>query len=269
MSGYLKSIFPRWSVLGFVGWLALPVCAFGQGASVDVRVDRTEITIGDLINLEVIVTADTTLEIVLPPTEDLLGVFEVKDFQSFDPAIDQAGRRVYRSWYHLTTWTTGRWLVPPFTVTFADSSGRSGSASSDSLFIDVRSILAESGADTVDIRDLKPQFHAPVKRALYYYIAGAVIAAGLLIWLILRRRKRREEAVIEDSRTPWERAFDDLTELKDSNCLAEQKWREWYFALTEIYRRYLDGRYGVDTLEATTTEVKLTLPSLPLDESHL
>jgi len=245
----------------FVGW---GIQAFAQGVTVNARLDRTEITVGDRVNLDISITADTTLDIVLPPTEDLLGVFEVKDYQSKDPFINDQGRREYHYWFDMTTWTTGRWLVPPLTVTFTDSLGQSGSASSDSLFINVKSLLAEAGADTVDIRDLKAQYSVPPQRSIFYVIAGAAVILAALAWYILRRRRRKIAALIEDTRTVWERAFDELTALRNSNCLAEQQWREWYFSLTEIYRRYLDGRYGVETLEATTTEVKLILPSLPL-----
>jgi hypothetical protein len=239
-----------------------------QGVSIDVRVDRTEVTIGDRVNLEVVVTADTVFNVVLPPTEEALGVFEVKDFRQFDPATDKAGRRVYRSQYNVTTWTTGRWVVPPLTVTFTDSAGHSGSASSDSVFIKVKSILAEAGADTVDIRDLKPPYSVPTRRAVYYYLAGAVILAALIAWWYLRRRRRKAEAVVGDMRTPWERAFDELNALRGSDLLPEEKWREWYFVLTEVFRRYVDARYGLETLEATTTEIKLILPRLPATDSE-
>ena len=240
---------------------------FGQGVSVNVRADQTQITVGDRINLEVVITADTTLSVVLPATEDALGVFEIKDFRRFDPTVDKSGQRVYRSQFNMTTWTTGRWVVPPLVVTYTDRAGHSGSASSDSLFIDVQSILGEAGADTVDIRDLKPPYSVPVSRAIYYYLAAAIILIALAIWFFFRRR-RKKEMIAGDTRTPWERAFDELTELKNSNCLGEEKWREWYFALTEIFRRYLDGRYGVETLEATTTEVKSILPGLPFTEAE-
>ncbi|MFC1476103.1 hypothetical protein ACFLQW_03780 [Candidatus Zixiibacteriota bacterium] len=238
------------------------------GVSVDAHVDLTEITIGDRVNLEVVITADTTLDVVLPDMEILLGVFEVKDYEHAEPVIDETGRRIHRYWYNLTTWTTGRWLIPPLTATFTDSLGRTGSASSDSLFINVKSLLAEAGPDTVDIRDLKPQYEVPADRALFYYLGGALIVVGLALWYLLRRRKVEQRLAEVDLRTPGERAIDDLNDLNNSGYLADGKWREWYFDLTEIYRRYLDGRYDVETLEATTSEIKTLLPDLPFGENE-
>ncbi len=244
-----------------------PVISAAQNVSVTASVDRTEITIGDLVNLEVVVVADTTLKIKLPPTEGLLGVFEVKDYNIADPVIDENGQQVFRSQFSLTTWTTGTWLVPPLTVTFSDTLGHVGTASSDSLFITVKSILAGAGADTVDIRDLKPLYSVPTKRAIYYYLGGVLLLLAAGLWYFLRHRRREEKLDQGDTRTAWERAYDDLNELQASDYLAKQQWRLWYFSLTEIYRRYLDSRFHVETLEATTDEVKNILPSIPLGES--
>ena len=57
---------------------ALPGGAWAAGVSVDAQVDLTEITIGDRVNLEVVITADTTLEVVLPDMEILLGMSVLK-----------------------------------------------------------------------------------------------------------------------------------------------------------------------------------------------
>jgi len=253
--------------LSMIVWVVSVGLVFGQEVAIDVRADRTEITIGDRLNLDVTVTADTTLNVVLPSSEDALGAFEIKDFRRFEPTVDQSGRRVFRSQFNITTWTTGTWVVPPLVVSYTDRAGHAGSASSDSLFINVKSILAAAGADTIDIRDLKPPYQVPINHAVYYYLAAAVVLGALAVWWFFRRKKK-EGSAVGDTRTPWERAVDELSALRNSACLREEKWREWYFALTEIFRRYLDGRYGVETLEATTTEAKAILPQLPVTENE-
>jgi rhodanese-related sulfurtransferase len=252
----------------FAVYCALPASAQAAGVTVEAGVDRTQITIGDLVDLRVTITADTTLNVVLPNMDILLGVFEVKEYNHADPFVDQDGRRVFQYQYNLTTWTTGRWLIPPLTDTFTDLAGNAGAASSDSIFIDVKSLLAEAGADTVDIRDLKAQYSVPAERAMYYYFAAAVLLAVLAVWYILRRRKKGEQQAVVDVRTPHERAIDELNTLNNSGYLAAGQWREWYFDLTEIYRRYLDGRYDVETLEATTPEVRSILPKMPFSTAE-
>jgi len=253
----------RVTVIFFVLICLMSDNGYAVGVSVEAQVDRTEITIGDLINLDVTIAADTTLEVILPKMDVLLGVFEVKDYNQADPFIDKDGRRIHRYQYNLTTWTTGLWLIPPLTASFTDSAGNAATASSDSIFINVKSLLAEAGADTVDIRDIKAQYEVPSDRAKYYYLAAAAVVAILAVWYFLRRRKFVIKPAAVDLRTPDQRAIDELTELNNAGYLALGKWREWYFALTEIFRRYLDGRYGVETLEATTGEVRGILQDMP------
>ncbi len=241
--------------------------AAAEGVSITAEVDKTEITIGDLIELGITVEADTALDVTLPDLSLILDAYEVKDYRQAEPVIRRDGTRVHEYSCSLTTWTTGRWVIPPMTVTYTDSLGQTATASSDSIYIDVKSLLAEAGEDTVDIRDLKPLYTPQAQTAWYYYLAGGIILLGVILWLLFHRRKKTEELEEKDTRTPDERAFDELQELKAMPYLTEEKWREWYFALTEIWRRYLDGRYQVDTLEATTLEVKAILDSLPFDET--
>lgn len=239
-----------------------------QGVSITAEVDKTEITIGDLIELDITIEADTALEVTLPDLSLILDAYEVKDYRRADPVLRDDGIRVHEYACSLTTWTTGRWVIPPLSVTYADSLGQTATASSDSIYIDVKSLLAEAGEDTVDIHDLKPLYTPEHQTAWYYYVAGAAVLLGLGLWLLLRRRKKAEELEEQDTRTPDERAFDELNDLKATPFLAEERWREWYFALTEIWRRYLDGRYRVDTLEATTEEVKAISRELPFDRDE-
>jgi hypothetical protein len=44
--------------------------------------------------------------------------------------------------------------------------------------------------------------------------------------------------------------------------------RIWYFRLSEILRRYLDGRYGWESIDETTTEILRRLPEAPFNGEH-
>ena len=91
----IRTLSIRWIVFPLIVFLSQLTLVHAQGVSVDAQVDRTKITIGDRINLDVAITADTTLEIILPAMEQLLGVYEVKDYEHLGPTIDEAGRRVH------------------------------------------------------------------------------------------------------------------------------------------------------------------------------
>src|SRR5262249_31796986 len=56
-------------------------------------------------------------------------------------------------------------------------------------------------------------------------------------------------------RPEHEVAYAELERLLNSNLLDKGKVKEFYIELAEIIRRYLGARYGVDTLDRTTSEI--------------
>ena len=91
------------------------------------------------------------------------------------------------------------------------------------------------------------------------YIAGGLVAAGigaLLTMLIVRRlRARRGERPGPPPRPAHEVALEKLDRLGAYGFLENADNRPFYFAVSEIIREYLGGRYGFDSLELTTDEL--------------
>ena len=91
------------------------------------------------------------------------------------------------------------------------------------------------------------------------YIAGGLCAAGLgalLTMLIVRRlRARRGERPGPPPRPAHEVAMERLDRLGAYGFLENADNRPFYFAVSEIIRDYLGGRYGFDSLELTTDEL--------------
>ncbi|HSH71145.1 MAG TPA: hypothetical protein VK997_14585 [Deferrisomatales bacterium] len=117
-----------------------------------------------------------------------------------------------------------------------------------------------------DIRDIRP----PVAYGWDpRWGVGAVIvgllacAVGLLWWLLRRRRGPKPVAVAAPTVSPEEVAREELVALAREAGLED---KEFYFRLCAAVRRYLDGRYGADTLECTTEELLPVLRGLPLEE---
>jgi len=117
-----------------------------------------------------------------------------------------------------------------------------------------------------DIRDIRPP--VPYGWDPRWGVGAAVAAllaagAGLLWWLRRRRQPAAPRAAAVPP-VPLEHvARGELAALAQEAGLPD---KEFYFRLCTAVRRYLDGRYGVDTLERTTEELVPVLRGLPLDE---
>ncbi|MBN1213306.1 MAG: hypothetical protein JXA92_12095 [candidate division Zixibacteria bacterium] len=225
------------------------------GIQVETSVDKAEIYIGDLITYTVAITYDSTIELIPPPLGANLGAFDVKDYQPDIETRLPDGRIKSETVFKVSTFTTGDYVIPPVPVIFIMPDSTRKAVLAEPVPIKVLSMLENAG-DSVDIHPLKAQYEFP-RDYSRYYIWGAlalvvVIGAVILIWSMIRRKKLKEEPV--DMRPPWEIAFEKLAVLKEKNLISQERYREYYFELTEIYRGFLGRVYEIDVLEMTTEE---------------
>jgi hypothetical protein len=225
------------------------------GIEITTSVDSATVYVGDLITYTISITYDSTYELVPPPLGANLGAFDVKDYQSDIQTKLEDGRVKSETFFKLSTFTTGDYVIPPVPVAFILKDGTHKVLLAEPVPITVQSLLQNTD-DSTDIRPLKPQYEFE-RRYLQYIIWGACIvillAASLAIWMWLRRR--RNLAQMADRRPPWEIAFAELAKLEQKGLFEDGKFKEYYFELTDIARHYLGRMFSVDLLEMTTEEL--------------
>lgn len=225
------------------------------GIEIQTSVDKAEAYIGDLITYTLTIIHDSTIELIPPPLGANLGAFDVKDYKPDMQSTLPDGRIKSTSEFILSTFTTGDYVIPPIPLAFRMPDSSQKILLSEAVPIKIKSLLAE-GADTVDIRPLKPPYE--FKRDLTpYYIWGGVIllvllAAVFFFWWRRKKRKGEEEAI--DLRPPWEIAYERLARLQQEGLTAQGKHKLYYLELTEIARQYLERIYEINVLDMTTEE---------------
>ena len=226
-----------------------------KGITVETSVDRAEMFIGDLINYKLIITYDSTYELIPPPLGANLGAFDVKDYQTDQITRLDDGWVQSKSNFVLSTFTTGDYVIPPIPALFNLPDGSRKLILSEAVPIVVNSLLgAES--DSADIHPLKPQHEFERDLTMYYVYGGAALLVFILaaLWLWSRWRRRPERAEYVDRRKPWEIAFERLAMLSEQKLMAKGEHKQYYIELTEIAREYLGRMYAIDVLEMTTDE---------------
>lgn len=85
-------------------------------------------------------------------------------------------------------------------------------------------------------------------------MAIGLIAAGIAVWIYFRRGGtvvvRRKRVV-----PPYELAVSRLEKLRERRLAESGHEKEYYTELTDILRQYLDGRFGINAMEMTSTEI--------------
>jgi hypothetical protein len=235
--------------------------------AVESRVDKSNITIGDTVRYAVKLTHDKNVQVRWPTLGANLGAFEIRDYHKPDPR-QAKGRIVEEIAYTISTFDTGRFVIPPLAIEYQtppDSTWHQ--LQTEKLEIYVASTLpSEAG----DIRDIKSPWELPrdwkliIRIALI--VAGILLlaAAGFYYW-----RKRQGKGILPERKEPprpaHEVALEALRKLRESDLLATGQIKAFYIELSEIVRRYIEGRYFVPALELTTGELMDDLKQVALE----
>lgn len=235
--------------------------------SVESKVDRAIITIGDRIIYTLTIKSDHRIRLDPIPLGSNLGAFEIKDYKSYAPEKDEDGKIINRSEYNITTFTTGEYVIPPIEITYTDPNGNKKSIASERIFITVKSVGATQ-AEMEDIRGLKPPIDIKGASRILYIVGLFLLAAGIFAWFYLRSKAKAlkiPEIPEELKRPAWEVAISELQALKHSDLLKKNQVKQYYINLSEILRKYIQRRFQILALDRTTQEIKQELKGIKID----
>jgi hypothetical protein len=78
------------------------------------------------------------------------------------------------------------------------------------------------------------------------------LIAGTVIWLYLRRKKKLAAVPAKPAHLL---ALEELEQLNRDQLIEKGIVREYYFRLSEIFRRYIERRFHIPAVERTTEEL--------------
>jgi len=261
----------RTALLLLGGWTALCAVGVSRAAASDggaateapdpdaptvaARVDRAEAHVGDPIHLELVAIGKSAVPVNLPSTLEL-GPFTLLDRQESEQNLGD-GRIKRQFTLTIAAYEPGAKQVPALEVTYLGPRGDVRTARTSPVRVKIGSLIANEPEPA--IKDAAPPVTVMEENLWPAYIAGGLCAAGLgalLTMLIVRRlRARRGERPGPPPRPAHEVALERLDRLGAYGFLENADNRPFYFAVSEIIRDYLGGRYGFDSLELTTDEL--------------
>jgi hypothetical protein len=221
------------------------------------EVSRAEAGVSDPIEFRVTLDADPALEVSLPEAGSGIQGLRILDMGKEGPTLKE-GRNVSREWYKLEADIAGSYVLPALKVSYRDLEGNEQTAETPQIFVDIKSSLNPESKEK-DIRDLKP-LEKIQREVPWKWIAaggGALLALGCLAGVLLLRRRKRRLAV--NLLPPEMLARRELEELEATGILEEERYREYVFNLSLIFRRYVERRFGVPAVEQTTEELLASL----------
>lgn len=256
-------------------FISAALSAGGQDIKVSASFDTSRIFIGDQVHYTITIERPSDLSVSIKTLRDTLCKnVEIVSGPSVDSLLMQDNKLKIIRKYLVTSFDSGFYQVPPVYAEIKDASGIKRYYSDYSPLQVMRVKIAPPDT-TAKIFDIIKPYKAPVTLGeIIPWLIIALIAAALA-WgaILLFRRFKKNKSVDEPVRSPDPAhliAFRELEKLKEEQVWQKGELKHYYTRLTEILRQYLENRYGVCSLEMTTSETleALVKTGFRKDESY-
>ena len=221
--------------------------SFSSFSQVTSSIDSTKIKIGEEILYTINVVADST-DVVQFSEEQTFAPLEMIESYKADTTFEGSKYRLIKK-YGLTQFDSGHYTIPPQRIFINNKPFLT-----DSIKVEVADVPVDTTKQKMF--DIKPAVEVKSPPfdwlLLLYWLVAILLIAGIAFYLF--RRKKRKEAA-ERQLPPYEEAIVALKKLDNTQLLFENKSKEYYSALTEIVKRYLDREVDESALESTSDEL--------------
>ncbi|RJP76870.1 MAG: DUF4381 family protein [Desulfobacteraceae bacterium] len=218
--------------------------------------DKLEITIAERLALSLTVLADENADIGWPSMDRNINQFRVIDVQTTQPElVDHNRKKVVRT-YVMEPFLAGEYIIPPLKMTFRKTGAGNEiiTVETGELTIPVKSVLPDAQPKHTP-HDIKPPMDIPGILPYWIWIIIGGILLALVIFAVFLRKKKTGSMNREEVRlSAHEIAFRELENLAVPIQMDRAEIKLFYQKISDILRRYIENRFGVNAPEQTTEE---------------
>jgi hypothetical protein len=249
--------------------IATAYTSFGQRATATLQ--KTNIYIGDQISLTFEFRGSGDMNVIFPKLADTVAnKIEIIQASGISTEISNDKReKIMRQVLTITSFDSGYFAIKPFR--FYYTAGKDTAK----LFAETMPLILNVQTLNVDmqkgIRDIKPPLDAKftIREALPYIIALLIIAGVISFAVYYYKKKKKKEPIFrlpqKPKLPPHEIALKELEELRDKKLWQNNKIKEFHSELTEIIRKYIEGRFGIPALEMISDDIIESINRLDID----
>lgn len=278
----MKRMRPHGPNMGLAAWIALASCGMAVGCGdhaedttheegpvsweVSARADKTEVQVGEALDLTVTVRHPPQAEFLIPSGANLEPFELVERIEEPHDSPVESRVTLRIAAYRLPA----KLEIPSLEIEYRDEHGERAALRTEPIPVEVVTSLTP---DVTEIHDIKgPIADLPVPspwRRLWWLLAAVLVA--LLAYVLYRRWARRAEEPKAEAPPPpllppAEEAERALRALAGRRLVEQDRHKEFYVALSEILKRYAGRRFDVAYLERTTAEILLDLHRVSMTE---
>lgn len=219
------------------------------GPSLSTRVTAgPRLTVGDRFDVT-LVLENTTGALVTGPLADSTGAFVVAGENR--KSARRSGHTQVTYKLSVAGFKPGTHRLPVFTFLLT-AGPRTDTLRSEAAPVTIASVLPGKMSE---INGLKAAERFP--NYLLWILPAALVLLAALAWLGRRlyRRLRENLERVEAPLPPWDEALRSLDDMPWRDWLEAGQYKRYYYALSEVLKRYIERRFEFQAAEQTTTEV--------------
>ena len=244
------------------------------GVRVSLVADSSDLTVGDLVTISLIVSHPEDFTVVIPRLEREWGPFEVQAQTSVQTVSLTDGVRTVAKQFRVTLFAPGTFETPDIPVSVRGPDGSVALVSPNPVEMTVNSVLASPDEELKDLRlpaDLSTPFWERTV-VLVLIVVAVLAAAGGTAFFLFRRSRRTSgpRAAVPDLRTPWEVATQELDRIARLDLPGSGATKEHYTLVAATLRTYLGATYlgdarGRNVDDMSTEEISGEISRSALD----
>lgn len=227
-----------------------------QNIKVTAGTDSAQYFVGDYIYYTLKIIHDKNVTIQTYPVRDSLKGLEF--IAESKPVITEGNGQVSETIkYILSKYDSAEVTIPPQTVGYKiPGNDNLLKAESNPVTILVTTVPVEQKAD---IKDVKEPVRIPFNWLIALIILWVILfLTGIffivkIFWWDKRKAKSVEQVIIKIP--PYEEALKSLHMLEDKKLWQAGQVKEYHSEVTEIIRKYFEGRFNIAALEMTSAEI--------------
>ncbi len=233
--------------------------------TIKVSLDSAYLLMGKTTPLHVeLVNDESAAGQLLIPKDSVCDKVEILKILNSDTTALGSGRREIKLDILLQSFDSGMYRLNPIKYVEGGETIASNQPVLKVFPVTVDSL--ETIHDYADVADIDRNFidYLPdfiVDYGLWILAIIVVLGLGAYIFYVVTRKKNPFASAPEKPVPPYEKAVQELSQLRGEKLCEQGREREFYTRLTDILRIYLHGRFGINAMEMTSTQIRHSLQS--------
>ncbi len=243
-----------------------------SGVRASLTAERSELTVGDVVILSLVITHPTDMVVVVPRLEREWGAFEVQEQTSVQTISVERGVRTIAKQFRVTLFETGDFETPVLSISVRGPDGSVERIEPAPVRLRVNSVLSGTDEELKDIRPPADFVDSFRDRYGVLVLVGAILlgVSGASGYYLLRRWRRQEVGTTTpDTRSPWEIAEQEFDRIEGLDLPGKGDLKAHYTLVADILRAWLGATILGEAEPADITEMSTVEIGTALQQSGL